>query len=105
MLKGQVTAAVEEGSTGCYMIRPSSVDTQLVLVVNDHGKAVNFPIIKEAAGGFSFAGETYAYVDDLIDYLQANDLTSKTGNANFKLTQPANGGELGTALRTAAAAS
>lgn len=44
MDKKEVSKRVAAGGTGTFLVRPSSQKEQVVLVCNDNGKAVSYPI-------------------------------------------------------------
>lgn len=79
------------------MVRASSTENQYILVCNDNGKVINFPV-QVADAKFTFAGKTHDTLDQLIDFLKTNPIASKSGGPAFTLTQPAPGGSAGTHL-------
>lgn len=78
--KAEVAAAVLTESSGCFLVRESSVPGQVVLTVNDNGKDAHFPIFvaegkKASSRGtnlFTFGGDSYTSMEDLIQYLKVS---------------------------------
>lgn len=87
MTKEEVTTAVKTAGPGTYMIRPSSLPTQIVLVVNDFGVVVNFPIkISPSETEFVFAGRTHSCPEALVHWYCCHRLQSKYGGPDYYLT-------------------
>lgn len=91
--KAAVRAAVGGAGSGAYMIRKSSRAGTVVLVINDNGLCVDYAISwDESALNWSFVGHEFSRMDALLDMLNREPLTSKTGGFDVILKDPAPGG-------------
>lgn len=91
--KAAVRAAVGGAGSGAYMIRKSSKDGTVVLVINDNGVCVDYAISWEPEiKKWSFVGQEFSRMDDLLDMLNSEPLASKTGGYDVILKDAAPGG-------------
>eukprot|EP00038_Savillea_parva_P031690 m.89536 g.89536 ORF g.89536 m.89536 type:complete len:607 (-) comp9806_c3_seq1:223-2043(-) len=76
------------------MIRNSSREGTVVLVLNDNGVCMDYPIVwDDTTRMWSFVGQTFNRLDSVLDFLSTSPLQSKAGGYDVVLTQPAPGGK------------